>query len=292
MIDRRRPPQTRYVPAPSDLKAVRRAARQRSQTAERDGVPVDVHAPARLRSPRARTEGGIPKFWGKLKYRDQRDRLREFLAGTAADRQHWVAIDTGLVFPIAARISNPSVQGGDGRHEASVLYSRGALLDQQRTTSRRASLLNETLARQFDFTRTVPNSTSRPLQDLFVVTGLDVFKRMHSIYDGRALRSRVERTAEVRRVVSELVDLCVGGKERWSAQSLRSHKFIVVVGDGPDLGKGKKVGAVTANVILRQIPVEMRRRGLDFRIVAVPEYMTSQKCPRPRCVDASGCRSR
>lgn len=277
-------------PALTATSPQRRRERRERGSIDREFNPVDLRGRVRTAKKQEKTRQGLPKSWGNLRFADRRDDAREFLADTPLEKQHWMAIDTGLVFPLATRLSIPNRSKPGERHEANALYSRGALLEQQRVTSRRASELNSTIEGQLDLKGA--GGESAPLQDPLVVTAVDAFKQMHCEYDERGIRSTVERKAEVRSVISELVDLFVGGLDRFTPAELVDHNFFVVVGAAPDLQDSQTVGAVTANVLLRQLPVEMRRRDLNFRIFLAPEYQTSQHCPRPRCTDTARRRSR
>lgn len=279
----------------TDRVKTRKLNRQKFDARLRDCLPVDVRSELRTSgSSKEGTKGGLPRSWGNLKFQDQRDNYRSFLGDTPLDKQHVLTIDLGVRYPLGARISNPRKDAtpDNPRDEACVYLSRGSLLQQQRRVSAEASNLNNYIGGQFDFTRDVGAGVD-PLQDPVTVVGMHVLTNMHSEYERRQTRSKVDRRAEVQSIVSELVDLLVGGKAKWSPAELATHKFVIALGEVENLSAYSGVhGAITGAVIARQIPIEMRRRHLNFRICLVPEYMTSQHCPRPHCVDEHRRRSR
>ncbi|GAA5861508.1 hypothetical protein JCM3774_000274 [Rhodotorula dairenensis] len=129
-----------------------------------------------------------------------------------------------------------------------------------------------------------------PLKDLVVVNGLHVLKKTNSIYSMRRVKSKVEREAEGRSVMSELVDLLEGGQRRRPRLG-PLDRYVICVGKEGGSSQKKQKGPDISNTLLRMLPNELRRRGLSFVICLVPEHFTSQHCPRPRCTDSDGNRS-
>ncbi|GAA6026630.1 hypothetical protein JCM8202_001493, partial [Rhodotorula sphaerocarpa] len=106
---------------------------------------------------------------------------------------------------------------------------------------------------------------------------VNVLSKAHPVRERTQIRYAVEREAEMRRFTSELARAMAGGNEGRSRAELAELRWVVFVGDEMNEATGAS-GAQSHNVILRHLPIELRRRGMQAMFVRTPESYTSQRC--------------
>lgn len=295
-----RPPPPR-MPVPSTpprsirLRQQTRLDRSKAQSKRRLGRPAELRKKIKRAPPTEKTVDGLPASWGELRKGETRRRLDDFVRDREPDQRAYVGVDLGVRNPVAAYLSIPTSVPGmvDGRAEASVVYRRDTLLAMQRRNSSMMSHINTNLRRQVDLSRTASTSRTSGRDDgtaddeatdeqATIDMWVNVLTKAHPVRERTQIRYAVEREAEMRRFTSELARAMAGGNEGRSRAELAELRWVVFVGDEMNEATGAS-GAQSHNVILRHLPIELRRRGMQAMFVRTPESYTSQRCPHPRC---------
>ncbi|GAA6022625.1 hypothetical protein JCM8202_005022 [Rhodotorula sphaerocarpa] len=290
-----RPPPPR-MPVPSTrprsirLRQQTRLDRSKAQSKRRLGRPAELRKKIKRAPPTEKTVDGLPASWGELRKGETRRRLDDFVRDREPDQRAYVGVDLGVRNPVAAYLSIPTSVPGmvDGRAEASVVYRRDTLLAMQRRNSSMMSHINTNLRRQVDLSRTASTSRTPGRDDgtaddeatdeqATIDMWVNVLTKAHPVRERTQIRYAVEREAEMRRFTSELARAMAGGNEGRSRAELAELRWVVFVGDEMNEATGAS-GAQSHNVILRHLPIELRRRGMQAMFVRTPESYTSQRC--------------
>ncbi|GAA6016975.1 hypothetical protein JCM8202_004501, partial [Rhodotorula sphaerocarpa] len=290
-----RPPPPR-MPVPSTpprsirLRQQTRLDRSKAQSKRRLGRPAELRKKIKRAPPTEKTVDGLPASWGELRKGETRRRLDDFVRDREPDQRAYVGVDLGVRNPVAAYLSIPTSVPGmvDGRAEASVVYRRDTLLAMQRRNSSMMSHINTNLRRQVDLSRTASTSRTSGRDDgtaddeatdeqATIDMWVNVLTKAHPVRERTQIRYAVEREAEMRRFTSELARAMAGGNEGRSRAELAELRWVVFVGDEMNEATGAS-GAQSHNVILRHLPIELRRRGMQAMFVRTPESYTSQRC--------------
>ncbi|GAA5868452.1 hypothetical protein JCM3774_005385 [Rhodotorula dairenensis] len=276
-------------PLPRHDKARRQARMQRAhqRSMQRGHHPSTLRSAIRRAVLPDRTRGGLPISWGRGTTANTQERMDRFAQDREPEQLGYIGIDLGVKRPLSAFVSTPSSHANvlDGRAEASVVYSRNALLTLEQRNSAEMAHMNLNIAQQLDRERFAHfNSTPlRPPNDtLLVDMWLHLLTKAHPVRERVQVRYAVEREAEIQSFVSELGRTIAAGNSR---DELVQLKWIVFVGEDMTSSTGQS-GAASHNTIMQHLPGELRSRGMDALFVRVPETCTSKRCIHPHCRQA------
>lgn len=265
---------------------------RRRNTANRDAErrqrhPVELKTKVVVARESEPTEDGLPRSFERLADARTRSELADFVGTAVPEKRNYIGIDTGLVFPFTAYASLPGSEASQQRQEGVMLYSHHELLELQRRVSRAASHLERNLSAQYDRGMRLGEEETPPVDEIAMRTWEHVLHKWHPLVDGARERATVEREAIVRSTVAEFVSKIRAGRQ----DPEQIYVFFLGEETGHEPG-GQSHGAPSASRLTRELPKELERQQMAFKIVLVPEYGTSQHCPDPDCVDQEMCRSR